>query len=42
MASSEKNGQRDAEKGKPSAPQGNMTAAEFKNYLQGYNNGKKN
>lgn len=34
-------GQTDAQSGKPPAPQGNMTSAERENYLKGYNSGKK-
>lgn len=35
----ERQGQRDAEQGRPAAPQGTKTWAEHQNYLKGYGNG---
>lgn len=37
----ERQGQSDAQNGKPPAPQGTKTYAEDQNYRKGYQNGKK-
>jgi hypothetical protein len=41
MSSPNADGTADAKNGKSMAPQGSMTSAEYKNYMDAYNNSKK-